>query len=197
MVIEFIWGGRSLLNQILLDFAEWLDSQSWSSALHESFYMYNWVESTHVLTLMVFLGMLCVIDLRMLGLTMTNVPASVVARRLNIPMMLGFSVMLITGLLLYYAVPVRTTQSIWFRIKFVLLIAAGINAWLFHRKMNQAVASWDADRTAPKALRYGAGLSLILWAGIVTTGRLIAYDWYDCYRVNSDLIAWAAGCMSE
>lgn len=186
-----------MLNQVLLDFAEWLDSQSWSSALHESYYMYNWVESTHVLTLMIFLGMLFVIDLRMLGLTMTNIPASIVARRLNRPMMLGFSVMFITGLLLYYAVPVRTTQSIWFRIKFVLLIAAGINAWLFHRKMNQAVASWDNDPIAPKPLRYGAALSLTLWAGVVTTGRLIAYDWYDCYRVNSELIAWAAGCMSE
>lgn len=189
--------GGNLLNQVLLDFAEWLDSQSWSSALHESYYMYNWVESTHVLTLMIFLGMLFVIDLRMLGLTMTNIPASIVARRLNRPMMLGFSVMFITGLLLYYAVPVRTTQSIWFRIKFVLLIAAGINAWLFHRKMNQAVASWDNDPIAPKPLRYGAALSLTLWAGVVTTGRLIAYDWYDCYRVNSELIAWAAGCMSE
>ncbi len=186
-----------MLNQVLLDLAEWLDSQAWSAALHESFYMYNWVESTHVLTLMIFLGMLCVIDLRMLGLTMTNVPASVIASRLNRPMMLGFSVMIITGLLLYYAVPVRTTQSIWFRIKFILLIAAGINAWFFHRKMNQAVTSWDNDRAAPKPLRYSAALSLTLWAGVVVTGRLIAYDWYDCYRVNSELVAWAAGCMSE
>lgn len=186
-----------MLNQVLLDLAEWLDSQPWSSALHESFYMYNWVESTHVLTLMIFLGMLSVIDLRMLGLTMTKIPASVIARRLNLPMLLGFSVMFITGLLLYYAVPVRTTQSIWFRIKFVLLLAAGINAWFFHRRMNQAVSSWDTDPVAPKALRYGAALSLTLWAGVVITGRLIAYDWYDCYRANSELIAWAAGCTSE
>ncbi|MGB4248704.1 MAG: DUF6644 family protein [Pseudohongiellaceae bacterium] len=186
-----------MLNETLLRFAEWLDAQAWSSGLHESYYMYNWVESTHVLTLMIFLGMLFVIDLRMLGLTMTNVPASRIAARLNIPMMIGFAIMIITGLLLYYAVPVRTTQSIWFRIKFVLLIAAGINAWLFHRRMNESVSTWDNDPVAPKRLRFAAGLSLALWAGVVTTGRLIAYDWYDCYRVNSDLIAWAAGCMAE
>ncbi|MDP2142230.1 MAG: hypothetical protein Q8L20_15600 [Gammaproteobacteria bacterium] len=186
-----------MLNEILLHFAEWLDAQAWSSGLHESYYMYNWIESTHVLTLMIFLGMLFVIDLRMLGLTMTNVPASKVAARLNIPMMIGFTIMVVTGLLLYYAVPVRTTQSIWFRVKFFLLIAAGINAWLFHRRMNESVATWDNEPVAPKRLRYAAGLSLALWAGVVTTGRLIAYDWYDCYRVNSDLIAWAAGCMAE
>jgi uncharacterized membrane protein len=186
-----------VLNQILLTLAEWIDAHSWSTALHESFYMYNWVESTHVLSLTIFLGMLFIIDFRMLGLTLTAVPASTIAARLNLPMMIGFAVMLITGLLLFYAVPVRTTQSIWFRIKFVLLIAAGVNAWLFHRKMNEAVATWDKDPVAPKRLRYGAALSLILWAGVVITGRMIAYDWYDCYRANSDLLAWAAGCMPE
>lgn len=186
-----------MLNQILLTLAEWLDAQAWSSAMHESLYMYSWVESTHVLTLMVFLGMLCVIDLRILGLTMTSIPASTIAARLNLPMMIGFTVMVITGLLLYYAIPVRTTQSIWFRIKFILLIAAGLNALFFHRKMNEAESSWDTGSVAPRNLRIGAAVSLTLWAGVVTTGRLIAYDWYDCYRVNSDLIAWAAGCMTE
>ncbi|MDX1490099.1 MAG: DUF6644 family protein [Pseudohongiellaceae bacterium] len=156
--------------------------------------MYNWIESTHVLTLMIFLGMLCVIDLRMLGLTMTQVPASKIAARLNMPMMIGFTVMIVTGLLLFYAVPERYTTSIWFRIKFVLLIVAGINAWLFHKRMNESVDTWDNDAKAPKRLRYAAAGSLCLWAGVVTTGRLIAYDWYDCYRVQSDLIAWAAGC---
>ena len=190
-------GAIHVLNEVLLRFAEWLDTHAWSSGLHESYYMYNWVESTHVLTLMIFLGMLFVIDLRMLGLTMTNVSASRIAARLNVPMMIGFAIMIITGFLLYYAVPVRTTQSIWFRVKFVLLIAAGINAWLFHREMNESVSTWDNEPVAPKRLRYAAGLSLALWVGVVTTGRLIAYDWYDCYRVNSDLIAWAAGCVAE
>ena len=67
--------------------------------LHESYYMYNWVESTHVLTLMVSLGMLFLIDLRMLGLALPDVPASRIAERLNVPMLIGFAVMFITGIL--------------------------------------------------------------------------------------------------
>ncbi|MFL2523505.1 MAG: hypothetical protein ACJ0RB_08900 [Candidatus Azotimanducaceae bacterium] len=46
-------------------------------------------------------------------------------------MMIGFGLMVISGLLLYYAIPVRTTQSLWFRIKVVLLILAAINAFTF------------------------------------------------------------------
>lgn len=187
-----------MLNSVLLDFATWLSEQSWSIGLHESLYMYNWIETTHVLTLMVSLGMLCIIDLRMLGLAFTSVPASRIAERLDKPMLIGFSVMLITGVLLYGAIPIRTTQSLWFRIKVILLIAAAVNAWLFRRHMQAAVHSWDSDPVPPRRTRIGAGLSLALWAGVIITGRFIAYDWYDCGQpTNSAFINWAAGCMAD
>ena len=189
--------GGVLLNEILLDFARWLDSQSWSTQLHESIYMYAWIETTHVLTLMVFLGMLFLIDLRMLGLAFKEVPASTIAVRLDRPMMVGFVVMLITGFLLYYAIPVRSTQSVWFRIKVVMLIAAGINAFLFRRRMQASVGSWDTAPVAPKHIRVGAGLSLFFWAAIVITGRTIAYDWYDCHKELPYFMYWVAGCVDE
>ena len=71
-----------MLNEWLLAFARWLDTFSWGTQLHESIYMYPWVESTHVLSLMVFLGMLFIIDLRMLGFAFGSVPASTIADRL-------------------------------------------------------------------------------------------------------------------
>ncbi len=185
------------MNQLLLHLAQWIEALPWSTGLHESYYMYNWIESTHVLALSLFLGMLFFIDFRMLGLTMTSVPASRIAHCLHTPMMIGFAVMIITGVLLYFAVPVRVTQSIWFRIKFVLLVVAGINAWYFNMKMKASAEQWESQRRAPKPLRMSVMMSLTLWAGVITTGRLIAYDWYDCYRVQSELIAWAAGCMAE
>ena len=186
-----------MLNELLLNLARWLDSQSWSTSIHESIYLYSWIETTHVLTLMVFLGMLFVIDLRMLGAIFPNVPASTVAQRLDKPMMIGFVVMLITGFLLYYAIPVRTTQSLWFRIKVVLLVAAGINAFLFRAKMQASSNSWDLDRIPPKRIRIGAALSLVLWAGVVITGRTIAYDWFDCHKQLPYFMYWAAGCVDE
>ena len=186
-----------MLNELLLNLARWLDSQSWSTSIHESIYLYSWIETTHVLTLMVFLGMLFVIDLRMLGAIFPNVPASTIAQRLDKPMMIGFVVMLITGFLLYYAIPVRTTQSLWFRIKVVLLIAAGINAFLFRAKMQASSNSWDLDLIPPKRIRIGAALSLVLWAGVVITGRTIAYDWFDCHKQLHYFMYWAAGCVDE
>ena len=183
------------MNRLIHDFALWVDTHAWSTALHESYYMYNWIESTHVLALMLSLGMLFLIDLRMLGLALPDVPASTLARRLNVPMLIGFGVMIATGLLLFYAIPVRTSQSLWFRIKLVLLLAAAVNAWLFHRRMRAASADWDGTPRAPRSLQVGAGLSLLLWAFIVICGRLIAYDWFDCAARPPELIATLAGCI--
>ena len=151
-----------MLNEWLLNFARWLDSFDWSTAIHESFYLYAWIESTHVLAIMVFLGMLFIIDLRILGLAFAQVPAARIAERLDKPMMIGFAVMVITGLLLFFAIPVRSTQSIWFRIKVVLLIAAGINAFLFRNKMKEVSQDGREEVEPSKRLRLGAGTSLFL-----------------------------------
>jgi len=182
---------------MLLNLARWLDSQTWSTQLHESYYMYAWIESTHVLTLVLFLGMLFVIDLRMLGVAFPNVPASTLLQRLNRPMVIGFVIMIITGFILYYAIPVRTTQSLWFRIKVVLLVAAGVNAWLFHRQIKSSNLSWDNDAKPPSRIRAGAALSLAFWAGVVICGRAIAYDWFDCHKDLPLFMYWAAGCVDE
>ncbi len=184
-----------MLNEWVYNIAVWLDDTRWSTMLHESYYMYNWVESTHVLTLMLSLGMLFLIDLRMLGWALPDVPASKMASRLNTPMLIGFTVMFITGILLFYAVPVRSAQSVWFRIKMVLLVACAINAYLFHKRMNESVASWDNEPRAPQRIRQGAILSLVFWCIIVICGRFIAYDWYDCNYGQTAFIEFMAGCV--
>ncbi len=186
-----------MLNEWLLALAQFLAAQEWSIGLHESIYAYAWVETVHVLTLTLFLGMLVIIDLRMLGWAFGGFPATVLARRLNQPMLIGFVVMVITGLILYYAIPIRTTQSIWFRIKVVLLVVAGINAWLFHRALRNSAGTWSDRGLPPLRLRAGAGFSLVLWSGVVFAGRAIAYDWFDCHKPLSGMMYWAAGCVQE
>jgi hypothetical protein len=179
----------------LLHFVEWLASTSWSIALHESLYLYPLIESTHVLTLTMFVGLTVMLDLRLLGLTMKQVPVSEVTSRLLPWAKAGFVIMVITGLLLFYAIPVRTYQSIFFRAKVAMLLLAGLNVWLFHSRTERRVAEWDLT-TTPVAARVAAIVSLILWAGIVVAGRMIAYNWFDCdIQPQSDFINWAAGCV--
>ncbi len=177
-------------------FVEWLAGTQGSIALVESLHMYPLIETTHVLTLMLFLGTLAIVDLRLLGALFTRVPVSEVTARVLPFTVAGFALMIITGLLLFYAIPVRTYESIWFRIKVILMVAAGINAWLFHRRVKRDRALWDGWERPPLGARLSAGTSLGLWAGVIVTGRMIAYNWFDCDRQpQPDFINWAAGCV--
>ena len=56
--------------------------------------------------------------------------------------------MVITGVLLFYAIPVGTYQSIFFRVKVAMLLLAGLNVWLFHSRVERRVADWDLDAGA-------------------------------------------------
>lgn len=175
---------------------EWLAATEGSIALHESMYMYPLVESTHVLTLLLFAGMAIMFDLRLLGLVLRDAPVSQVYERTLPWTIAGFIVMVISGVLLFYAIPVRTYQSVFFRAKVIMLILAGLNVFIFHRRIYAQVAQWDANARTPRAARRSAVASLVLWALIIVSGRMIAYNWFDCdIQPQPDFINWAAGCV--
>jgi hypothetical protein len=182
----------------ILAFCEWLAATPWSIALHESLYVYPLVESAHVLTLGLFVGTLTIVDLRLLGLAFRSLPVSEVCARLLPWTVAGFAVMVLTGLLLFYAIPVRTYQSVWFRVKVCLLLAAGVNAWVYHRRVERDRARWDAAPKPPRGARIAAATSLALWSGVIVMGRMIAYNWFDCDRQPQPAIVnWFAGCVVD
>ncbi len=163
----------------LLGFCQWLESTSASIALHESIWGYPIVESVHVLTLCVFLGLTLMFDLRLLGAIMVRTPVSEAAGRLMPWIVGGFVVMVITGALLFFAIPVKTYLNIFFRVKVAFLLMAGVNVAVFHRTVSRSMTQWDLDAVPPFRARLAGGASLVLWAGIVVAGRMIAYNWFD------------------
>jgi len=166
-------GGR------LNGFTTWLAGTDWSIALHESLYMYSLTESAHVLAITLFVGTIAMIDLRVLGLAYPNVPMSQMLSRILPWTLGGFICLLITGGLLFYAIPLRTWHSIWFRMKLVLILIGMINAAYFTFKVERDKATWDMGPTPTRA-RVSSALSLTVWVFVIAFGRLIAYNWTDC-----------------
>jgi hypothetical protein len=163
----------------LTSFCEWLANTPGSIALHESIWVYPIVGSVHVLALCLFLGLAVVLDLRLLGVTFPRTRVSEIAERLVPWTTVGFALMVMSGALLFYAIPVRTFYSIFFRVKVAMLLASGLNVLVFHSTIYRTVAAWDLDAVPPMRARVAGGLSLALWAGIVVAGRMIAYSWFD------------------
>jgi hypothetical protein len=182
----------------LLRFCEWLATTPGSIALHNSLYVYLIVSTVHVVTLSVFVGTAVMLDLRLLGATMQRVPVSEVAARLWPWTAAGLLVMIVSGALLFYANPTPRYQNIFFRAKMVMLVLAGVNAWVFYKTVYGSVAEWDLDPVPPRRARLAGGLAIVLWAAMIMSGRMIAYDFFDCHRQPQPAILNVlAGCVTD
>jgi hypothetical protein len=175
-------------------FVTWLGDTALSVALHESLYMYPIVESMHVIAITLFVGTIAMVDLRLLGLSFRDVPVSTMTSRVLPWTVAGFVVMIVTGLLLFYAIPVRTFHSVWFRTKMIFLLVAFINILFFHRYVRRDQPKWDTRAVPPLGSRISAVVSLTVWLTVIVMGRFIAYNWFDCDRPQTHFVAWYAGC---
>lgn len=180
----------------LLALAEWAAAQPSSIALRESLFMWPLLESAHVLTLMLFAGTATMLDLRLLGVAFRQVPATAFTERLLPWTRLAFALMTLTGLALLYANPVRYYFNVFFRLKLLLLAGAGLNIWWFHARTHASIEQWRLVAVPPRAARAAAIVSLVAWTGVIVTGRMVAYNWFDCdLQPQSSFVNWAAGCI--
>lgn len=160
-------------------FFEWLEGTWASVAIRESILFYPLVETSHVLTLCLFLGMTATWDLRLVGAALRKVPVSEVVNRLFPWAIAGFVLMVISGSMLFVSSPVRASQNIFFQIKMVAIALAGLNAFVFHRTIFRWVAEWGVADTIPVRARLAGLASLVLWSIVVICGRMQAYNWFD------------------
>jgi hypothetical protein len=142
----------------------------------------------------VFFGLALLFDLRLLGWTMRRVPVSEMSRRLLPWTVAAFVVMVASGSLLLLAIPLRTYQNIFFRTKMVMLALAGVNVWIFNSRTYRRVEKWDLSVSPPRAARVAGALSIVLWIGFIISGRMIAYNWFDCDTRPSAIMRSIEGC---
>ena len=161
---------------------------SWSDLLASSLNFWGLLEGTHVLSLMLFAGTIFIVDARLLGLVFKKTPVSVVSDRILPLTVFGMIIMVTTGAALVFAKPLLYYHNVWFRLKVVFLLAAFINIIVMHYRLQRNMAEWDAAPKPPAKIQISAAVSLACWILVITFGRFIAYDWYNCGKPLPD---WA------
>lgn len=157
---------------------------SWSQQFLGSLNLWSVTEGTHVLTLMLFAGTIWIVDLRMMGAAFKNVPFSKLNDRVLPFTILGFAVMIITGIILFLAKPMDYYHNIWFRAKMLFLLIAALNIYWFHHKVQKSQDEWDAMPEASgeaaarsSAFYFAAGTALALLLAVLavaaTSGQII------------------------
>lgn len=168
---------------------EWIDALESSIALRESLNAYPILLTAHVVSMCLFSGLIAYWDFRLVGATLKGVPVSSIPKSLFPWALTGFAISVITGGLLFYSQPMRYFGNFYFWLKSGMLVLAGLNILVFHTSVYRSVAEWDTDVRVPRAARIAGLVSLVLFAGIVVTGRLIAYsglvpDWWKALNLG-------------
>lgn len=158
---------------------EWVDTFPSSIELRESAVWFPALLTTHVVGMCLFAGLIIMMDLRLLGVGNLRTPFSQVQRRLFPWQVTGMALSAITGAILVYSQPMRYYGNVFFWVKTVMMVLAGVNAMAFHYSTYHSVAKWDADSKMPFGAKMAAVMSLALWAFVIMSGRLIAYNWFN------------------
>lgn len=153
---------------------------SWSEQLASTLNFWGLLEGTHVLTLMLFAGTIFLVDLRLLGIAFRRTPVSVISERVLPLTVFGFALMIVTGVALFYAKPLLYYHNLWFRLKLIFLAVAAINILVFHFRVQRNRAAWDTAPRTPATVKASALISISAWILVITFGRFIAYDWFEC-----------------
>jgi len=156
----------------------WLEGLAWTTALRESPYGYPLLETAHVACIVVFAGLVIMMDLRLVGLAFTQAPLAHIQRRLFAWQMAFFVASTVTGILLFCVDPLRYYRNVLFLAKLTFLVLAGLNALAFHLKTYRRADGWDEDPQIIARARLAGAASLLLWSLTIVSGRLIPNNWF-------------------
>jgi hypothetical protein len=147
-----------------------LQATELSHALRTSIWLYPLINTGHVVGIALLFGAIAPLDLRLIGLW-RRVPLDHLTRILIPVAVAGLVLAAATGALLFATRPLDYVVEPLFGIKLALIAAAVVNALLLRLSPH-----WRGAPAAPQAAWRAAGIvSIVLWLGAITIGRLIGY----------------------
>jgi hypothetical protein len=152
-----------------------IEQSALATAIAQSVWLFPTIESLHVMGLAVVFGSISMLDLRLLGVTHHGKEVGTLAREVIPWTWVGFLVAATTGSLMFISAATKYLHLWPFQAKMLLLVAAGFNMIIFHLIPFRNVATWGHNRVPPLPARIAGGLSLLLWTGILSAGRIIGF----------------------
>ena len=153
-----------MLNSLL----RWLVNSPWSHWINTYEWVFPAIQSVHFIGFAVSIGSIAMVDLRLLGFGMRRQAPAELAADLNRWTLLGISMMLVTGFLMFSTDAVTYHNNPSFQIKMICLMVALIFQFTIHR--------WAVrPGAAPAGAKLAAVVSLLLWTTVLAAGRMIAF----------------------
>jgi hypothetical protein len=128
-------------------------------------------ETLHFVGLTLLLGVVLLVDLRVLGVLKGVSYASL--HRLLPWAAIGFGVNVITGMLFFVGIPGQYTGNVSFYWKIALVLLAGLNALYF--TVIEEPWMLGSEDEAPATAKFAAASAMILWFGVMYFGSMLPF----------------------
>jgi Family of unknown function (DUF6644) len=157
---------------VLPNFCNWLSNTPLSVKIQNVLWIIPAVQTVHILCVAIVISTMAMLDFRLVGISGRSQPVSRAVNRWVPWVWWTLPVMLLTGCILIIGEPTRELMNPYFRTKMAMLaVVVTITAVVYVRnKKNEAY--WESRTIAAKL---AGAFSLLLWVGIITAGRWIAY----------------------
>jgi len=152
-----------------VEFLIWIEESTLGVWIRESMWGYPIVLSGHAVGMATVIGIVTMLNLRILGYARV-VPFASLDRLVSVAWG-GFILNLVTGLCLFTGDAQRFFFQFVFQVKIALIIAGGISVWLLMKAIK--------NDTESGKVRVTAVFSLLFWFGAIVAGRLTAYIGLD------------------
>jgi hypothetical protein len=157
------------------DILSWLQHTETAMYISQSGWSFSALEMVHVTATTLIVGMIAIVDLRLIGLGPRGAAVSDLYREVIPLTWAAFVVAAITGVLLFISQAQDYYANIAVRLKFSLLALIAVNMLVFRWTLSPSMSKWDREAPIPLAARFAGGVSLASWMMVVAAARWIAY----------------------
>jgi hypothetical protein len=152
---------------------EWLENTQFSALVRTELWGWPLALTLHALGTALVLGFVLIIGLRLLGL-FRLVPFAALAHLFPI-VWAGLVLQIFSGFTLWMSKPTQYVADVAFVSKMLLFVAGVALLHRFQAAIRRDADAWDAARAASSPLTGLVAATLLVWCGVLVTGRLTAY----------------------
>ncbi len=151
----------------------WLESTALAEWVRTSLVGYPFVLTVHSVGMAIMVGLVTVIDLRLVG-RFERIPYASLDGLLKLAWY-GLAINALSGAAIFTSQAVSYITSPVYLLKMAMVLGGAIVAWRMQPILRRDATSWDGGLAVPSSMQMMAKASLAMWLVAIITGRFTAY----------------------
>lgn len=151
----------------------WLETTALAEWVRTSLIGYPFVLTVHAVGMAIMVGLVIVIDLRLVG-RFERIPYASLHGLLKLAWF-GLAINAISGAAIFTSQAASYVTSPTYILKMIMVVGGALIAWRMQPILRASAAGWDGGMAVPGSMQMLAKISLAMWLIAIITGRFTAY----------------------